>query len=222
MSIVDTAVGLLAPHQCIVCGVEGVVMCYDCLAAAGEPPPPRCVGCRKLTKNYQTCRSCKSWLKLEHVYVATVYDGVYRELEQAFKFDLKRSAAEPMAKMMSDMLPRSNNSILCPVPTAPARIRMRGFDHANYLTKALSSQTCLTRESLLQRASNTRQLGSSRQKRIDQMGSIFTVKDGSMTHENVLLVDDVTTTGATLAACAQELRKAGVKHVSAVVFAQKI
>ena len=134
----DRFIGLLAPHLCLGCGREGSVLCTECLVVAGEPPASRCAGCKRLTDDYKTCESCRSWLDVYSVHVATVYEGVYERLVHAYKFDVKRQAVESIAQIMSQSLPyiRDKSILLCPMPTAPARIRQRGFDHARLLALA--------------------------------------------------------------------------------------
>jgi len=119
--------------------------------------------------------------------------------------------------------------VVCPLPTAPARIRQRGFDHSKLLAKGYINQISKRPETtgwklqyLLGRKTNVRQLGSSRKKRIEQIDQEFFVKRNvDVNGKTIILLDDVMTTGASLAAAAKTLKKAGSKRVYATVFAQK-
>ncbi len=226
----DKIIGQIAPNVCLGCGVEGSVLCGQCLVNAGEPPVSRCAGCRKLTKNYKTCSSCIGWLNIYAVYVATNYEGIYEQLVRALKFDMKRSAVEPIATILTDkiaILP--SNVVVCPLPTAPTRIRQRGFDHAKLITKAYMGKLPKDNpwagwnyQNLLLRKTNVRQLGSSRAKRIAQMEEEFLIsKKVDVKGKTILLIDDVMTTGASLSAGAKTLKSGGAKRVYATVFAQK-
>lgn len=222
MLTVDNIIGIVAPHLCLMCGVEGHVLCPACVLLAGEPLPQRCAGCKRLSKGNKTCSSCRKWLKVDRIDVVTEYDELYEKLIHAYKFDCKRQAAEPIARMLSEHI-RDSNALLCPLPTAPARIRERGFDHTALLAKYLTKLTNMTQIKTLKRQSNKRQLGADRSKRLQQMQGEFYVSDDSqVTGKKVLLIDDVVTTGATLAAAAETLRAAGAKQVDALVFAQKL
>jgi ComF family protein len=220
----DKVFGLLAPHLCIACGVEGSVLCDSCLETAGEPVVPRCAGCHTLSDGFKTCKSCRSWLEPYAVYVTTSYEGIYEQLIRSLKFDSKRQAAEPIARMMAEILPKTmQDFVLCPLPTAPSRIRERGFDHTKLIAKDLSFYTGIKYTALLGRKSNVRQLGASRSQRLVQMKEEFFAKDvQTIVGKNVLLVDDVVTTGASVSAAAKTLKKAGAKRVIAIVFAQKL
>ena len=125
---------------------------------------------------------------------------------------------------MSELLPtNSNDMVVCPLPTAPARIRARGFDHAKLIAKYLADDAGLEQKDYLGRRSNVRQLGSTRAQRLEQMKNEFFVKPGlDLSGKEVLLVDDVVTTGASLSAAAKTLKRAGANRVTAIVFAQKI
>ena len=219
----DRLLGSFAPHVCLMCGDEGGVLCERCSLLAGEPIAPRCAGCKKLSKDYRTCTSCRAWLVARQIRVATNYDGVYERLLHAYKFQFQRQAATPIVKiMLQTAIPREIDCVV-PLPTAPNRVRMRGFDHARLLAKKYAAEARLPVQHSLKRITHTRQVGASRSKRIQQMENAFQfVKRRSVTGKRVLLIDDVMTTGASVAAAARLLKKAGAKEVSVVVFAQKV
>ncbi len=228
----DTIFELIAPHQCIACGIEGEVLCTMCLANAGGTIQPRCAGCMRLSKNSKTCQTCKSWLNIYAIYVATLYEGIYEQMIRSFKFNVRRQTAIPMAKMLYDVIPSDlpDGIIVSPLPTAPSRIRQRGFDHATLLAKKLVANLSNSKEApwngcfraLLGRKTNIRQLGSSRSQRIEQMKNEFFVPNPQqVAGKQILLVDDVMTTGASISAAAKVLKEAGAKRIYATIFAQK-
>ncbi len=224
MQIIDKAIGLLAPQICLGCGTEGSVLCNDCIELYHEPVQPRCAGCHSLSEDFRVCAACRKWLPLQRIYISGNFEGVSEQLVKSLKFEQKRQSTEPMSKIMSKLLDEiTPDTILCPVPTAPKRVRERGFDHAQLISDGLGSLTSLRSKKLLRRRSNSRQLGSSRKQRIIQVLNEFEPIDQSeILGKKILLVDDVMTTGATLSAVAQILKKAGAEQVSAIIFAQKI
>ena len=220
MNIVDKLVGLIAPNICFGCGAEGSVLCADCTELFYNPIVSRCASCRTLTDDFKVCKSCRSWMPIKSVYVALGYDGLAEKLIHAYKFDCQRQASTPMADIMTKNF-SFKNTVICPVPTAPKRIRERGFDHALLLSKNIAKKLTLEHRQLLSRRDNIRQLGSGRAQRIRQMKDEFEINSDDISGKRVLLIDDVVTTGASLAAAARVLRDAGAKSVSALVFAQK-
>lgn len=109
--------------------------------------------------------------------------------------------------------------VLCPVPLHWLRHSQRGFNQAELLAHVLSKQTGLPVRSLLKR---TKQTGyQSHRNRVERMQSLrgvfrFVVHN---VPEEVILIDDLITTGATLDSCAKMLKENGVKHVSAITVA---
>ncbi len=166
---------------------------------------------------------CSRKSALRHVWVRASYDGQVKQLVHDFKFERKQAAAEPVAVMMKEALPYlPANTIVAHIPTATNRVRQRGYDHAELIARALARQLDLQHASLLYRVTQTRQVGSRRAERIKQMEQAFTCAfPQKVAQKHILLVDDLTTTGATLESAARCLKSQGAKIINAVVFAQK-
>jgi predicted amidophosphoribosyltransferase len=106
-----------------------------------------------------------------------------------------------------------------PVPTAPLRAALRGFDPAAEIAAALADRTGLSAEPCLARRGGGRQVGRRRAQRI---GHPPLIRTKSRVPRSVLLVDDVLTTGATLSSCALALRQAGSIRIAAVTFTRRL
>jgi ComF family protein len=104
------------------------------------------------------------------------------------------------------------------VPTTNRHIRTRGFDHSQRTASYLAKQTDLPHQTLLARTNNSVQVGKSRAERLESIKGSF--RAATAPPKKILLVDDVITTGATLSECARVLKKAGARHVYAVVLAK--
>jgi len=221
--IAEKLIALVAPHRCLGCGAEGVVVCEECLFVFTPPLPSRCYACQAETRDSRTCSRCRRGSKLKHVWICTSYEGGAKQLVQDFKFERKQAAAQPIVLRMDEVLPfLGEDTIIVHVPTATSRVRLRGYDHAQLLARALTDRRKLTHLSLLTRQGQERQVGASRKQRLTQLDRAFIpIKPHLITGATILLVDDLVTTGATLEAAARCLRQAGAKTVSAVVFAQK-
>lgn len=125
---------------------------------------------------------------------------------------------------MADSVPSLHNDvIIIPVTTATSRIRRRGYDHTKLLARELAHLNHLSYQNHLIRLNQTRQVGSSRQTRQQQLlGAFRVLHPRKIAGKDVLLVDDVLTSGATLEEAARVLKSAGVRHVAAVVFVHKV
>ena len=213
----------IAPYECVACQKSGPLLCNNCFELAGSPPPPRCIGCKTLSDGYNTCKTCRKWLPLSAAYVATTYEGIEQKLLHAYKFKVQRGGAKQIAKIMLQVMPADIDvDVISWVPTAAARRRARGFDHAKLLACEIAKAMPSTQaRELLNRKSNVRQLGASRTERLKHMQDEFTCGD-DLKNKSILLIDDVTTTGASLAAASRVLKNAGARDVRALLFAQKL
>lgn len=223
MFVLERLISLVAPHLCMVCGEEGAVVCDWCLPDFALPVPERCYSCQAATPDSRVCKKCRRSSKLKHVWVRAEYENRVKDLVYGFKFARKQAACRPIARMMAETLPYLHpDTVVVHVPTASTRARSRGYDHAELLAKAIAAEIGLKHRNLLSRITQTRQVGAKREERLMQMKYAFRVVDTSVAKGmQVLLVDDLTTTGATLEAAAKALREAGAKTVNAIVFAQK-
>jgi predicted amidophosphoribosyltransferase len=135
------------------------------------------------------------------------------------------SAAATMAAQIAANAPRgllAPGVALVPVPADPLRRRARGVDHAARLAAALGARTGLPVRRCLRRARPARrQAGLGRRARLqDGRAPVLVVQRPP--EARLVLVDDVHTTGATLAACASALRGVGHPHISAVTYGRAL
>ncbi len=219
----ERLISLVAPHLCIVCGAEGSVLCEWCLPEAAPNLPQRCYRCRAQTDNSQVCQKCRRTSSIKHVWVRTSYDGTARQLVHDYKFVRKQAAGRPLASLMSESLPFLDKStIIVHVPTVSSHVRRRGYDHAKILARHLAKDLGLSYYSLLARHGKSRQVGATRQQRLEQLRQSFSATNpAKIQGAKILLVDDIITTGGTVESAARCLRQAGAKWVDVAVFAQK-
>jgi ComF family protein len=157
---------------------------------------------------------------------AVAYEGVARQIVQAFKYRDRTEAGELMARLTAraarDLL--QDADAVVPVPLHRLRLWQRRFNQAALLAQRLASAANRPyAPDLLVRTRRTRrQVGLDHEGRRRNMRNAFHVPDAvawAVAGRRIALVDDVRTTGATAEACAKALKSAGAAHVSVVTFA---
>jgi ComF family protein len=203
MSILEKIISIIAPHECLSCQKEGLLLCAACQGAL----PPALLPNRGRTV-------------LDTVIAATTYDGRAKDLVQALKFGRKKAASKVLAAVLARQVVNRDYTHLVHLPTASRRIRMRGYDQAELMARELAALLDIPCVPLLVRTGQQRQLGQGRAVRMQQMRQAFRIADESkMRGARILLIDDVLTTGASLEGAAVALKKAGAVRVDAAVFA---
>lgn len=153
-----------------------------------------------------------------------MYTGVAKELVELVKFERARAGTTEIARCIVNTLSLiSQDTLVCHIPTTPKRLRIRGYDQAQLIAKQIARQRSYTYTPLLKRLNASRQVGSSREERFRQANKAFTLNNRyRLNGKAVLIIDDVTTSGATIEAAAKLLKQAGAKTVDAAVFAQAV
>jgi ComF family protein len=197
--------------------------------------PPLCWSCGGQTRGDEPlCRSCRPslqrlaaqpvWLSFVRIWAPVAYSGPARDLVRALKFRGAIGVADAMAAQIAANAPPGwlEGPTLVPVPLHRKRLQSRGYNQAAAIAEALASRTGLdVLDSLVRTGSPLTQVGRHRAERKSGPAGAIEAR-GSAVPERVLLVDDVVTTGATLAACRAALVAAGSAQVDAVVFARTL
>ena len=201
--MLEQLISIIAPHHCISCTLEGSPLCKKCQHLLPSP-----TGSLELSP-------------INRTYSSVIYAGYAKELLGALKFHRMKQAAAVMADVIADRMPQAMAApaLVSHVPTAPIRVRVRGYDQSVLLAKLLARRLSVPYAPLLGRTSTHRQLGKDRETRAQQMQHAFYMASCAKPN-SVLLVDDVITTGSTMQQAAHILRRAGIGHVDAVSFAR--
>lgn len=222
MNILEQIIASIAPHGCITCGCKGELLCRACENVSLIPVPSQCYRCYKVTRQNATCKRCKSIAQINHVWVAARYESTAKEIIRRLKFTYARAASEVIARNLAEAIPNlPDYTLVSHIPTANNRVRVRGYDQAELIAKELCKLKGWRYQALLKRTGRTRQVGASRKERFKHQKRAFRpARSSNLSGEHVLLVDDISTTGASIEAAAKTLRNTGVSTVDVAVFAQ--
>lgn len=221
--MLDKLISVLAPHRCVVCRAEGSLLCTWCLPDAIQPVPERCYRCYALSRDSAVCAACRKQSPLRHVWVRGSYEGAAKQLVHMLKFARAMAAAQTIGQLLHEATPAlPPGTIITFVPTATSRVRHRGYDQAELIARAFAAARGQKVQTLLTRVGQTRQLGADRKHRLEQAAKNYVAsRPEACKGVEILIIDDISTTGATLEAAAYVLKKAGARTVHAAVFAQK-
>jgi len=222
------ALGLLFPQHCVGCGQEGDLICSSCLHSLPRIWPPLCPLCGSPQSSGIQCPGCVVWqARIDGIRSPFSFDGVMRQAIHQLKYRNIRSIAAPLARLLSDYLIDSPmpGEVLVPVPLHRKRIRERGYNQASLLARELGKlrsipvvDDCLTRVRYVLPQARTATV----EERRSNVAGAFACSNGRLQNKQVLLIDDVATSGATLDACAEALKASGVTSVWALVLARDI
>lgn len=222
MRLREAIFDLIAPYDCLMCSAEGTLVCAWCWPEMFEIAPEECFVCHKSSIDAAVCPQCRITTPLGHVWVVSPYRGGARALVRRMKIDAYRQACTIMARAMHESAPPLRNVVVTSVPTAASRIRERGFDHSRLIAEEFARMRQLPYRQLLMRHGNAKQAGASKTKRLQQISGSYQVYGAVPTDQQILIIDDVTTTGATLTEVAKVLRQAEAKDINGLVFAQTV
>lgn len=224
----------LFPPACVGCGTWGAWFCEDCMARVPWLRPPWCALCGQPLPGAETttqgetglCARCRRQpLPLTRARAVAAMEGVVREAIHRLKYDGQVSLAFPLADWLAQTVRREGWSVegVLPVPLGVQRRRERGYNQAALLAYPLAVQLGVPYlEGVVRRVRETRsQVGLSVEERWSNVRGAFAVV-GALPVRRVLVVDDVMTTGATLAAVAQALRQGGAEAVWGLAVARAV
>jgi ComF family protein len=223
-----TALDLLFPQWCLGCGREGELICPSCRSTLPKIVPPICPLCGIPQSSGMLCPSCISWQQaIDGIRSPFRFEAVIRQAIHQLKYSNLRAITGALAELLSDYLTVQPvpGEVLIPVPLHRKRLRERGYNQSQLLAMELGRLVklpvvadCLTR----QRHSPPQARTASVSQRWSNVAAAFICRDHRLKAKQVIIIDDVTTSGATLDACAAALKTAGASSVWGLTLAREI
>ena len=216
------------PKQCVGCGKVGDFLCLSCKGKVPRLVPPVCPKCGRPEPSGIVCPSCwQEKAEIDGVRSPFLFDDVMRQAIHQLKYYNLKAISSCLAHLLADYLVATPlpGGVLVPVPLHPKRLRQRGYNQSSLLARELSKFTdlpvienCLIRVKQAQPQARTTNVEERRKNVIDA----FACRDEGVSGKQVILIDDVCTSGATLESCARVLKNKGAISVWGLTLAREI
>lgn len=229
MGILD----FLFPKKCLGCNKNGAYWCQSCARIARPHFPQVCPVCERPSPDGLRHKYCKEPFSPNALHAIWAYEGIPRQLILKLKYRFVSEIAEDLATQAVRELRNykpllrgglgKEDIILVPIPLHWKRDNWRGFNQAEEVGRLIAKQMGWEFKDLLVRTKNTQhQVGLKGKERRENVEGIFSIKPNALVPNasNVLLFDDVWTTGSTMRQAARVLKRAGVKKVWCLTLAR--
>lgn len=204
-------------------------ICSSCKKGLEIPTSPYCLYCHKpLNRNNSydnrtVCEDCKSIEDRNFIFnrSALLYNSYLKEHIALYKYRGKQSIANEFSYLLKIAYDTYYKNIdirfLVYIPIHNNRLQERGFNQSRLITERLSDLTGIPLVDCLERTRDTKkQSKQSKTMRFEQIKNSFIVKNDTVSkisNKNILIIDDIYTTGATIAECSRVLKTAGANEI---------
>ena len=220
-----TTLDLLFPRWCLGCGREGTYLCPACREQLAPVTAPFCGVCGRPRHGAGPCDNCADReLATDGIRAPFLFGGLVRRAVHELKYRNLRGLAPVLAGFLDDYV-RANGiegDVLVPVPLHPRRLRQRGYNQSELLARELGKLAGMpVLSGTLVRTRHTAPLARTAtvEERRERVRDVFAAGGGQAAGKSVILVDDVSTSGATLSAAAAALKAAGAARVTGLAVA---
>ncbi len=220
----------LFPIRCLGCGKFDEWICTDCHSTLPILTEQHCPVCKKhITLNGEICPQCYTTKSnsFDGVFVASYYhDKLLKQTIHYYKYRFVHDLSEPLSLLLAQALQNSTLStpdMIIPVPLHKRRYRWRGFNQSEKLARSLNLQIPIITDILLRVRYTIPQVKMrNKSNRKKNLINAFEIKNPTqIVGKNILLIDDIMTTGATFTECAKTLKLSGAKTVFCLVLARE-
>lgn len=217
LRMLDILIDFFFPKKCVGCGKEGVFLCDDCCDKL-DIADQICPMCGEGSPMGWTHPKCTTKLGMDGLIVIYEYgEETMKKIIDGIKFGFNKSLVDSVLNNFK-FETGENFDYLVPVPLYFYRENWRGFNQAEKIAETVGKKMNVPVERCLKRIKMTKQqsLMRSRKERETNIKGVFQIEEKwkeEMKGKNILLVDDVFTSGADMRECTRVLKKAGAKMV---------
>lgn len=244
--IKEGLLNLIFPLDCRICEKpiresKGYSICEDCFKTIELIDKPYCVKCGKpflistdlffRQDKEILCADCKrKKYSFEFARSVGIYHRVLKKCIHLFKYYGEKKLAEPLGKLLIDYLVKNQEfkkkiDLIIPVPLHKNDLKERGFNQSVLLSKIIGNHFSIPveEEVLIKKKLTLSQVNLSKKDREKNILRAFSIdRPEEIRGENILILDDIFTTGSTVEECAKELKKAKAKNIFILTLARSV
>ncbi|NIA02484.1 MAG: hypothetical protein GWP15_03800 [Nitrospirae bacterium] len=214
------------PKVCVKCGQQGLNICDECFRKIKIRKFQQCPHCRKQNADGKFCSDyCKKDYMFDQLIVCTDYRQI-KSLIIKFKYKFTKDLISIFHNLLKVELKKCTKIItadtfVIPAPIHKTNYKKRGFNQALLLAKAITQIIPNTKliDCLSEKESRGQQAKLDRSHRLKNIKNSIEIRPHPPL-KNILLIDDIVTTGSTLNECSRVLKNTGAKHITAIVLAR--
>lgn len=216
------------PKNCLNCHAEGVWLCDSCKDSLFFITGGFCPFCGKLSDLFSVCEKCRNHTGIKKVFSLLRYgDPLAQKIIKNFKYRYIRGIAEELEPLIRKFFYKYKNlaetkdgAVIVPVPLGWYKRAERGFNQAEDLARVIGNTLNIKIDNnlIVKRGRTKNQANIPRHERMSNLDGAFKAKGPAP--KNIILVDDVFTTGATVKEIARVLRSAGAENIQAITLAR--
>ncbi|MFC1658195.1 ComF family protein [Candidatus Omnitrophota bacterium] len=230
---------IIYPETCPVCSRPSKnshiqsLLCPDCLQAIKKNTPPLCALCGRQIRGEQIAkRACPECLTdrglcFDRSLSPCIYEGVTRELIHKFKYQNRDYLNSFLSSLLIDCIRQNrigldNFNLVIPIPLHKTRLREREFNQAELIARSVAREfsIALSPGNLWRKHNRRAQVELNDVERRNNVKGCFALRNPEeIKHKNILLIDDVLTTGATCSEAASVLKTAGAGSIFVLTLA---
>ncbi len=223
-------ISLIFPRNCLNCNKEGSYLCQSCLVKC-RIPKPVCPYCEKASIDGMTHSGCKTPLSLDGLTSIWNYEGVVRKAILALKYKFATDLISELADKFTGELITAKyhlppKSVLVPIPLFWYRKNWRGFNQSEEIGKIVAKRIGwqFTPNLLIRKRLTTPQAELKAEERSKNIQGVFSINPTyqplTISHQPLILFDDVWTTGSTMKEATKVLKRAGAQKVWGLTIAR--
>lgn len=236
----DFVFDLLFPIECFGCGQEKEWLCKKCFRDLNFKTEQYCLRCYDKNNFGEFCSNCQQYFSLNGVFIAHEYENkIIAKLIKSLKYNFAKDISKPLGNQLilfvqnllnqarlKDSPPKVlvdfKNALLLPVPLHKKRFNWRGFNQAELLAQEVVKNFGLEfdNQNLIRKVYRKPQAKLNGPKRVENIKGCFAWVGNDLKKRNIILIDDITTTGSTLNEAARVLKENNASEVWGLVVAK--